>query len=98
MLAFGFHFCNYSDLYSLFIFPYAVVLCPLFLVFILLNFRSSLHMMDLIYVSKYLLPICGFLKGLLGEDVSTFDVITFLCLRDVGREIANAREAVCDTN
>lgn len=55
-------------------------------------------MMDFIYVSKYLLPICGFLKGLLGEDVSTFDVITSFCLRDVGREIANTREAVCDAN
>ena len=55
-------------------------------------------MMHLIYVSKYLLPICRLLKGCLSGDVFTFDVIRFFCLREEVRDIANVREAVCDAN
>lgn len=55
-------------------------------------------MMDLIYVSKYLLPICGLLKGCLSGDVFTFDVLKLLCIREEVRNIANVRETVCDAN
>ena len=55
-------------------------------------------MMDLIYVSKYLLPICSLLKGYLSGDVFTFDLIRFVCLKEEVRDIANVREAVCDAN
>lgn len=55
-------------------------------------------MMDLIYVSKYLLPICSLLKGYLSGDVFTFDLIKFVCLKEEVRDIANVREAVCDAN
>ena len=55
-------------------------------------------MMDLIYVSKYLLPVCGLLKGCLSGDIFFFDVIKLVCLREEVRDTANVREAVCDPN
>ena len=55
-------------------------------------------MMDFIYISKYLLPICGLLKGCLSGDVFIFDVIKLVCLREEVRDTANVREAVCDAN
>lgn len=55
-------------------------------------------MLDLIYVSKYLLPICGLLKGCLSGDVFTFDVIKLVCLGEEVTDTANVREAVCDAN
>ena len=55
-------------------------------------------MMDLIYVSIYLLPVCGLLKGCLSGDIFIFDVIKLVCLREEVRDTANVSEAVCDPN